>query len=56
LHECATAILRAQRAAIDEVEDDIIKIFFSGLRERSSRNNFPHTLIAGQIDSFSLDC
>jgi hypothetical protein len=57
LHECAVASPRAYRAAVDaavdDLESEVVEVFFSGLCERSSRNNFPQMLIAGRIDSFS---
>jgi hypothetical protein len=57
LRDRAAASPRAYRAAVDaavdDLESEVVEVFFSGLCERSSRNNFPQTLIAGRIDSFS---
>jgi hypothetical protein len=41
LRECATASPRAWQAAVDDVEDEVVAVFFSGLSEQSSRNISP---------------
>jgi hypothetical protein len=57
LRECTSVRPRAYQAAVyaavDNLESKVVKVFFSRLCERSSRNNFPQTLIAGRIDSIS---
>jgi hypothetical protein len=35
LHECMMTSPRAWRAAVDDVEDEVVEIFFSGLSEQS---------------------
>jgi hypothetical protein len=41
LHECATSSPRAWQAAVDDVEDEVVKIFFSSeLSELRSQNIF----------------
>jgi hypothetical protein len=34
LRECAAASPRAWQAAVDDVEDEVVEIFFSGLSEQ----------------------
>jgi hypothetical protein len=40
LRECAAVSTRAWQAAVDDVEDKVVKVFFSGLSAQSSRNIF----------------